>query len=73
MNLTGNVVTGNRIGVNNLRTSEGDAQTTGVYLGDASPLVITVEGNTIPVTTTASSPRAARSPCAGPATTASST
>jgi hypothetical protein len=47
MNLTGNVVTGNRIGVNNLRTSEGDAQTTGVYLGDASPLAITVEGNTI--------------------------
>ena len=47
MNLTGNVVTGNRIGVNNLRTSEGDTQTTGVYLGDASPLAITVEGNTI--------------------------
>src|ERR1700761_7200271 len=47
MNLTGHVVTGNRIGVNNLRTSEGDAQTTGVYLGDASPLAITVEGNTI--------------------------
>ena len=47
MNLSGNVVTGNRIGVNNLRTSEGDPQTTGVYLGDASPLAITVEGNTI--------------------------
>jgi hypothetical protein len=47
MNLTGNVVTANRIGVNNLRTSEGDTQTTGVYLGDASPLAITVEGNTI--------------------------
>ena len=47
MNLSGNVVTGNRIGVNNLRTSEGDSQTTGVYLGDASPLAITVEGNTI--------------------------
>jgi nitrous oxidase accessory protein NosD len=47
MNLTGNVVTANRIGVNNLRTSEGDAETTGVYLGDASPLAITVEGNAI--------------------------
>ena len=47
MNLSGNVVTGNRIGVNNLRTSEGDTQTTGVYLGDASPLAITVAGNTI--------------------------
>jgi nitrous oxidase accessory protein NosD len=47
MNLTGNVVTGNRIGVNNLRGSEGDNDTTGVYLGDASPLTITVRGNVI--------------------------
>jgi hypothetical protein len=47
MNLAGNVVTGNRIGVNNLRGSEGDNDTTGVYLGDASPLTITVRGNVI--------------------------
>jgi len=47
MNLTGNVVTGNRIGVNNLRGSEGDTDTTGVYLGDASPLTITVRDNVI--------------------------
>lgn len=47
MNLSGNVVTGNRIGVNNLRTSEGDDFSTGVYLGDASPLTITVRGNVI--------------------------
>jgi hypothetical protein len=47
LNFGGNVVAGNRIGVNNLRTSEGDALTTGVYLGDASPLSITVIGNVI--------------------------
>ncbi len=47
MNLTGNVVTGNWIGKNNLRGSEGDTDTTGVYLGDASPLTITVRGNVI--------------------------
>jgi hypothetical protein len=47
MNLTGNVVTGNWIGENNLRGSEGDPDTTGVYLGDASPLTITVRGNVI--------------------------
>jgi len=47
MNLSGNVVTGNWIGRNNLRGSEGDAGTTGVYLGDASPLTITVRGNVI--------------------------
>jgi nitrous oxidase accessory protein NosD len=47
MNLAGNVVTGNWIGVNNLRGSEGDTGTTGVYLGDASPLAITVRGNVI--------------------------
>jgi len=47
MNLTGNVVTGNWIGDNNLRGSEGDSDTTGVYLGDASPLTITVRGNVI--------------------------
>jgi hypothetical protein len=47
LNFSGNVVTGNRIGDNNLRTSEGDPDTTGVYLGDASPLTITVTGNVI--------------------------
>jgi nitrous oxidase accessory protein NosD len=47
LNFSGNVVTGNRIGVNNLRTSEGDPDTTGVYLGDASPLTIKVFGNVI--------------------------
>jgi nitrous oxidase accessory protein NosD len=47
LNFSGNVVTGNRIGVNNLRTSEGDQDTTGVYLGDAGPLTITVVGNII--------------------------
>ena len=47
MNLAGNVVTGNRIGRNNLRGSEGDTETTGVYLGDAGPLTITVRGNII--------------------------
>jgi Periplasmic copper-binding protein (NosD) len=47
MNLTGNVVTGNRIGTNNLRGSENDNDTTGVYLGDASPLDITVKNNVI--------------------------
>ncbi|HTU04392.1 MAG TPA: hypothetical protein VMG13_02465, partial [Trebonia sp.] len=40
-------VTGNWIGENNLRGSEGDPDTTGVYLGDASPLTITVRGNVI--------------------------
>jgi len=47
LNFSGNVVTGNQIGVNNLRTSEGDPDTTGIYLGDASPLAITVAGNVI--------------------------
>ena len=47
MNLTGNVVAGNWIGENNLRGSEGDEDTTGVYLGDASPLTITVRSNVI--------------------------
>ena len=47
MNLTGNVVTGNLIGDNNLRGSQGDTDSTGVYLGDASPLTITVSGNVI--------------------------
>jgi hypothetical protein len=47
LNFSGNIVAGNRIGVNNLRTSENDALSTGVYLCDASPLTITVIGNVI--------------------------
>jgi hypothetical protein len=47
MNMTGNVITGNWIGVNNLRGSEGDADSTGIYLGNASPMTITVRGNFI--------------------------
>jgi nitrous oxidase accessory protein NosD len=47
LNFGGNSVVGNRIGVNNLRTDFDDTSTTGVYLGDASPLSITVAGNTI--------------------------
>jgi hypothetical protein len=45
MNMTGNVITGNWIGVNNLRGSENDPDTTGIYLGDASPMTITVRDN----------------------------
>jgi hypothetical protein len=47
LNFGGNSVVGNRIGVNNLRTDFDDPSTTGIYLGDASPLAITVAGNTI--------------------------
>ncbi|MCL2393974.1 MAG: right-handed parallel beta-helix repeat-containing protein [Acidimicrobiaceae bacterium] len=47
LNFSGNVVTFNRIGTNNLRTYVNDTPTTGVYLGDASPLAITVQGNVI--------------------------
>jgi Periplasmic copper-binding protein (NosD) len=47
LKFTNNSVIGNRIGVNNLRTSVGDLLTTGIYLGDASPLSITVHGNVI--------------------------
>ncbi|HKC28579.1 MAG TPA: right-handed parallel beta-helix repeat-containing protein [Jatrophihabitans sp.] len=44
---TGNQVIGNLIGTNNLRTDEADLETTGIYLGSASPLQITVRGNWI--------------------------
>jgi hypothetical protein len=47
MNFGGDSVVGNRIGINNLRTDFGDTSTTGIYLGDVSPLSITVAGNTI--------------------------
>jgi parallel beta-helix repeat protein len=43
----GNVVTGNHIGTNNLRTDTSDPETTGIYLGSAGPLAITVTGNVI--------------------------
>ena len=43
----GNVISFNRIGQNNLRTDENDLQTTGIYLGSASPQTITVTGNRI--------------------------
>jgi parallel beta-helix repeat protein len=44
---SGNVISGNVIGTNNLRTDENDLQTTGIYLGSASPMTITVSGNQI--------------------------
>jgi parallel beta-helix repeat protein len=44
---SGNRIFGNVIGQNNLRTDESDLQTTGIYLGSASPLQITVASNTI--------------------------
>jgi nitrous oxidase accessory protein NosD len=47
LDFSGNVVAYNRIGTNNVRTYVNDLQTTGVYLGDASPLSITVVGNVI--------------------------
>ena len=47
LNFSGNVITRNLIGRNNLRTDSHDLKTTGVYLADASPLTITVVGNTI--------------------------
>jgi parallel beta-helix repeat protein len=46
-NFSGNVIAGNVIGRNNLRTDTDDLKTTGVYLADASPLTITVIGNII--------------------------
>ncbi len=46
-NFSGNSVTYNTIGTNNLRTDENDLKTTGVYLGSASPLSITVDHNII--------------------------
>ena len=46
-NFSGNVVSFNLIGTNNLRTDENDTQTTGIYLGSASPLTITVKRNVI--------------------------
>jgi parallel beta-helix repeat protein len=47
LNFGGNAITGNWIGRNNVRTDSHDLKTTGIYLADASPLTITVLGNTI--------------------------
>ena len=44
---SGNVISFNLIGTNNLRTDENDLQTTGIYLGSLSPQTITVTGNRI--------------------------
>ncbi|HZQ85416.1 MAG TPA: NosD domain-containing protein [Acidimicrobiales bacterium] len=47
LNFSGNVMAFNRVGTNNLRQDTGDPETTGIYLGDASPLTIAVFGNTV--------------------------
>jgi hypothetical protein len=47
LNFSGNVITWNWIGRNNVRTDTHDLKTTGIYLADASPLTIKVTGNTI--------------------------
>jgi hypothetical protein len=47
LNFSGDEIIDNTIGVNNLRTDYKDTATTGVYLGAASALRITVAGNTI--------------------------
>jgi hypothetical protein len=46
-NFSGNVISFNLIGTNNVRTDENDLQTTGIYLGSLSPQTITVKGNQI--------------------------
>jgi hypothetical protein len=46
-NFGGNRIVNNQIGTNNVRTDFADTKSTGIYLGDASPLTITVAGNTI--------------------------
>lgn len=47
LDFSGNVISKNWIGRNNLRTDSHDLRTTGVYLADASPVTIYVFGNTI--------------------------
>lgn len=47
LNFSSNVIEDNTIGTNNLRTDESDTSTTGIYLGDASPLEVTVTHNVI--------------------------
>lgn len=46
-NYNGNSVIGNRIGTNNVRQDYADPYTTGIYIGAASPLSITIVGNSI--------------------------
>ncbi|HEV7193707.1 MAG TPA: right-handed parallel beta-helix repeat-containing protein [Jatrophihabitantaceae bacterium] len=46
-NFTGNVISANRVKVNNVRSDEQDTQFTGIYIGSASPLTITVKDNNI--------------------------
>ena len=47
LNFSGNRIIDNTIETNNLRTDYKDLQTTGIYIGDASPLTIEVAGNLI--------------------------
>jgi Periplasmic copper-binding protein (NosD) len=47
LNFSGNVIVRNVIGINNQRTDYADLETTAVYIGDVSPLSITVTGNVI--------------------------
>ena len=46
-NFTGNVIQNNRVKTNNLRTDSHDLQTTGIYIGTAAPMSVTVTGNNI--------------------------
>lgn len=46
-NFDGNVFSRNSIGTNNRRTDTSDLSTTGIYVGDASPVSITIKQNTI--------------------------
>jgi nitrous oxidase accessory protein NosD len=43
----GNIITGNRVKVNNLRSDSHDPNFTGIYIGSASPLSITISNNNI--------------------------
>ena len=47
LNFSGNVIAWNQIGSNNQRTDYDDLNSTGVYIGDVSPLTITVTDNII--------------------------
>ncbi|HEX3930459.1 MAG TPA: hypothetical protein VHW64_07125 [Nocardioides sp.] len=44
---SGNKVVRNLIGTNNVRTDESDLETTGIYLGSATPMQIAIHGNLI--------------------------
>ena len=43
----GNVISANRVKVNNVRTDSHDEKFTGIYIGSASPLTITMKDNNI--------------------------